>query len=436
MPTTTTKTGRSFPFISQNGPFATRDQAPTRRPFSAAGRAFAKGLRAAGLTSRYRVTRNLIFDFLDIDSLAAIDTLRRDAADRRRLEKRGYALLGRMFGIDGTERETIAAIAAYSRTADAVIRYLRNTALSQYASHVEMTNEIDLEHSPVALLLIIFDDRYHKKARFEARRKLLFMNLAASIDQRERETGIEENFARFLDFLNTHVWSPGLKIGELDISYLHSRHDAKTFRCREVKVIGPEKAARIKPGKGEKLTLIKRRLFRDNGRDIPIYVSIRKKSPETKVLKLLRKGEENPAVAVDDELGLMAVVESLAEVRAFLRHLTRCAIATGSFMTFEEVSDTLTGGRHESGSIGSSPGTPMFKFFARMGGMRVEFIIHTHRTYLNYIYQRGVSHDEYEVRRIFDSGVAELLFPRDIYHVDLNEAKKRQLDLCRRRIEG
>ncbi|MFW3146682.1 MAG: hypothetical protein ACMUIE_07715, partial [Thermoplasmatota archaeon] len=42
-----------------------------------------------------------------------------------------------------------------------------------------------------------------------------------------------------------------------------------------------------------------------NGRNIPIYVSVRKKPPEAKVLKLLRKGEENPADAVDDELGLM-----------------------------------------------------------------------------------------------------------------------------------
>ncbi|MDA8417974.1 MAG: hypothetical protein M0Z90_02960, partial [Desulfobacteraceae bacterium] len=177
-----------------------------------------------------------------------------------------------------------------------------------------------------------------------------------------------------------------------------------------------------------------RRRFQDSGREVPIYVSIRKKPPEAKVLKLLRKGEENPAVAVDDELGLMAVLDSVAEVKLFLTHLTQSAMRAESFMTLEEISDTLTGGHHQGG-IGSSRLTPMFKFFARMGGMRVEFIIHSNKTYLNYIYQRDISHDEYEIKRIFDSGVAEMLFPQDIYYLDMADIKERQLRQCRRQIE-
>jgi len=93
-------------------------------------------------------------------------------------------------------------------------------------------------------------------------------------------------------------------------------------------------------------------------------------------------------------------------------------------MTLEEVSDTLSGGEHMSSSIGSSSRTRMLKFFARMGGMRVEFIVHTNCSYLNYMYERDVSHDEYEVKRIFESGVAELLFPKDIYEIDIAERKE------------
>ncbi|MDP2757648.1 MAG: hypothetical protein Q8O45_08545, partial [Desulfurivibrionaceae bacterium] len=74
-------------------------------------------------------------------------------------------------------------------------------------------------------------------------------------------------------------------------------------------------------------------------------------------------------------------------------------------------------------------------FFARMGGMRVEFIVHTNRSYLNYIYEREVSHDEYEVKRIFDSGVAQLLFPQDIYEIDIAEKKEAVLRWFRKRIE-
>jgi hypothetical protein len=47
--------------------------------------------------------------------------------------------------------------------------------------------------------------------------------------------------------------------------------------------------------------------------------------------------------------------------------------------------DTLGGGKRKSSNIGSSSSTPMLKFFARMGGMRVEFIVHTNKSYLDYI---------------------------------------------------
>jgi hypothetical protein len=125
----------------------------------------------------------------------------------------------------------------------------------------------------------------------------------------------------------------------------------------------------------------------------------------------------------------------VGDVKRFLRHLTRSAVRADSFMTLEDISDTLTGGEYGGTATGSSSRTPMLKFFARLGGMRVEFIIHTNQSYLNYIYQRDVAHDEYEVKRIFDTGVAEFLFPSDIYHLDMEQIRDRQLVRFRRQIE-
>jgi hypothetical protein len=438
-----------FSLLDRSGPFATGDRPPVLAPFSQEARLFARGLAEAGMRTRYRILRNQIFEFLDIRSFAGIPAIINDPARRKLVNERAYRLLGNMFGIEGNAREVILRVNTYSRTADGVINYLKAKVLSNYASYIEMTNEIDSCKSPVDLLLILFDDRYHKKARFEAKRKLILMNLAGSIDQRERETEVEAKFDQFLDFLNEHVWSKKSRIGELEIVYLLSDHDPKTFACNKVEVIGQghwaygTTAAKVfgkevpggKKKVNQKLTLIKRRRFRANGVEVPIYVSIRKKQSEAKVLKLLRKGEENPAVAVDDELGLMGVVDSVAEVKAFQRHLTQSATKAGSLMTLEEVTDTLSGGAHHSGSIGSSAKTQMFKFFARMGGMRVEFIVHTNRSYLNYMYEREVSHDEYEVKRIFDSGVAQLLFPQDIYEIDIAEKKEAVIRWFRKRIE-
>ena len=103
----------------------------------------------------------------------------------------------------------------------------------------------------------------------------------------------------------------------------------------------------------------------------------------------------------------------------------------------EDIIDTLNGSNgHSSSNIGSSSSTPMMKFFARMGGMRVEFIVHTNKTYLDYMYKKDVSHDEYEVKRIFDSGVADLLFPREIYHLDMTAARNQLIRWFRQRIEN
>ena len=150
-----------------------------------------------------------------------------------------------MFGIQGSEREIRARVNEYARTADAVINSMKIKLFAPYASHIAITNEIEIANDPLELLLMIFDNRYHKKARFEAQRKLALMSLAGSIDQRERETGIEEKFARFLAFLNDYVWSRNQKIGEHDIVYLLSHHDNEEFHCSEVTVVPKEEAPSI-----------------------------------------------------------------------------------------------------------------------------------------------------------------------------------------------
>lgn len=425
-----------FTSMLQNGPFAVNDLPPVAHPFSREAKSWVRTLhRNQLLKTKYRAVRGQIFDFLGISSFDEILLLIRDRTLRAETTLRCQNLLGKMFALNGVSHDVGRYLHDYARTADDVVNSLRAKVLAPYRSHIETTNEIETTHDPVALLLIIFDERFHRKARFEAKRKLVLMNLAGSIDQRERETDIETKFSDFLRFLNAHVWSPSLKIGDLQIRYLHSRHNPEDFSCQEVRVLSEDQARAVTLAPGEKLTLIKRRSFSNQGREIPIYVTIRKKPPSAKVLKLLRKNEKNPATAVDDELGLMAVVNSVSDVKCFIRHLTRSTVQAGSFMTLEDISDTLTGGEYAGTSMGSSGKTPMLKFFARLGGMRVEFIIHTNRSYLNYIYQRDVAHDEYEVKRIFDTGVAEFLFPGDIYHLQMDAIRTAQINSFRRQIE-
>jgi hypothetical protein len=423
--------------MKQDGPFTVEDDVYIRGNFSAHAREWVKAYFHDPLTlMKYRAVRGQIFDLLQIDHFGEIQQLIDDPLLFRARSDRAYALLGNLFGIAGDVSEVRGRIRQYAVSADEVIDHLKNKVLADYSSNIELSNEIEAMQSPVNLLLTVFNNRYHKKARFEAKRKLVLMGLAGSIDQRERETEIENKFATFLNFLNQNVWSPGLKIGELKTAYLLSQHAEADFACTSVKLLDEKQASSLgllKPR--EKLTLIKRRLFDDGNRQIPVYVTVRKKDSAAKILKLLRKNEKNPAVAVDDELGLMAVLDSISDVKRFVRHLTNAAVKADSFMVLEDISDTLTGGAYHGSSESSNQQTPMLKFFARLGGMRVEFIIHTNQTYLNYRYQRDIAHDEYEVKRLFDSGVAEFLFPPDIYHLDMEAIRNSQLKKFRKAIE-
>lgn len=426
-----------FIAMKQDGPFAVRDQISFEHPFCRQNRQWAAIFRHdRQMATKYRAVRDQLFDLLQVESFGGIPTLLHSPVLRQQCSVRAYRLLGDLFGITGELSEIRNKIHEYMNTADAVITHLKSKVLAAYSSHIEISNEIETSKNPIDLLLITFDNRYHKKIRFEAKRKLVLMGLAGSIDQRERETDIENKFSSFLNFLNQYVWSPQLKIGELEVAYLSSHHDDADFSCTQVEVIDAEAARYLNEfAENEKLTLVKRRLFHHNGQEIPVYVTVRKKDSAAKVLKLLRKNEKNPAVAVDDELGLMAVLDNVNHVKRFVRHLTRAAVQADSFMLLEDISDTLAGNRYNATSTGSSNKTQMLKFFAKMGGMRVEFIIHTNQTYLNYRYQRGTSHDEYEVRRLFDSGVTEFLFPYDIYRLDMAQIREKQLQRFRKMIE-
>lgn len=457
-----------FKLLDQSGPFATCDNVQDQRMFSSFSRSQVKILQKEKLYNRYLLTRNQIFQLLNVSSFAEIKRLINDKERREATTCRAYGLLSRMFGIGGSENECLIAIKNYSRTADGVIRYLKRAVISPYSSYLDIDNKVDAIYDPVELLLILFDNRYHKKARFEAKRKLVLMQLAAAIEQRERETDIENKFTAFVDFLNNQVWSSDVKIGEEEPAFLlslhcpedfscsevsvhschcpedfscsevsvHSCHYAEDFPCSEVSVHSwASKKTDQSLGYGLKKTLIKRLWFHSNAKKIPIYVIVRKKEPVAKVLKLIRKGEENPDIAVADELGLMGVLDNITDVRIFQKHLIESAFRAGTFLTQEDIADTLEGGLEYNGNTGSSIKTPMLKFFARMGGMRVEFIIHTNKSFLNYTYQRGVAHREYEVNRLFDSGVADLLFPKDIYFLDLASIKEELLQLFRKQIE-
>jgi hypothetical protein len=378
-----------------------------------------------GGTERAKIksVRAELIQLLDLDSMNKLPQLLNDPRARERAGKKAYKKIGKMFGIEGRDEEVETAIKGYGKLANQVILGVVKDYLSDSEADFGITNGVQTVNEPVELGLMMLDDTYSQRQRFEAKRKLSLMLLAGLIDERERERNINEQSQQFNNFLDEHVWSGKRKKGETVRVYLLSTHDPKDFR-----VIGKPEVhydrENLKTKKGQKITPLSQREFEINGRTVQIHTSIREKGPEAKILKLLKKGEENPAVAVDDELGFMGVANTARDVEAFKERLRQGAKNANSMIIFEGVEDNLSGGKRGTPSVGGSKDVQMFKSFVRVNGLRCEMILHTNETYLNYKYKSGIAHEEYEITRLYDNGIISLLFPPEIYKYNHERMKK------------
>jgi len=386
-----------------------------------------------GEMTKLELERKQLFQLLGVSSVPEITNLLTDPVKRAETNTRFIHELGGSFGIEGSTKEREERITRYAEEADSVIQYLRTSIVPDFNSDIEMVNEVQATNNPLDLLLITFDKKYNKQARFEAKRKLILMRIAGSIDQTERELGASDQFKQFQDFLNNHVWNTELLIGDSTTAHLISEHDPDTFGCESVVVSQEKPQKELQPN--QKITTIRRRNFQVDGKIIPIYVTTREKSPDAKIMKLLRKGGENPAVAVEDGLGLMGVLDNARDIKLFENHLMASAIKAESPMRLEDIHDSLKSGGGTGTNNESSNELRMRKYFVKMGKIRVELMLFTNSAYLDYRYKKGVSHQEYEVRRLFDSGVIGLLFPQDLYELDYNTMKSKAISSIRSRIE-
>jgi hypothetical protein len=384
-------------------------------------------------------TKGQIFQLLGVKSFSEIQNIIKDDKLREETSKKAYALLGKMYGISGNEKEIASRIVNFAGRADFVIEYLNKNifALSDSPVEFEMINEVRNTTNPTDLLLMIFDERYSTRAKFEAKRKLVLMNLAGSIEQREKETNNEEKFKKFMKFLDEHVLDKNTKIGELESVFVLSKHKNDNFEVESYEILTKkEKEKRdrdgIKREKGQKLTELNWRKFTLDGKQIPMQYSTREKGREKKILKLLRKGIENPAVAVEDDLGIMAVFRSKKDINSFQMRLIQGATDYGSYMSFEQIEDSLENGNYSAKNVGSNSELRQRNFYINTdGGVRIDAITHTIKTYLDFLYKDGVSHNEYEVKRLFDTSVVELLFPKSVYDTNWKEIEPKIIQTVR-----
>ena len=409
--------------------------------------------------SRVRVTLKQLRAFLGINSLEDIQKLREDDEFRHVASQRAYRFIGVNYEIPGTPEEVEETVKDYAQVANNVISAIRARELKDYSSSVEPINDVESEHDPVQLLLIALDRTYTPRARFEAKRKFELMKLAANLDQWDREMKFDDQQSALDRFMSEHVYStPELK-GQLNDAYVLSTFDPETYDVVSVQVLqlgnekertyfDPENNQWVKINSHQKLMRIPRRTFRHNGRAIPIWSVNAPKSTESKMLKMIRKGYEDPERAIRDNVRMMGVFDTYLDVHSFVDHLQSCAIEKGSFLMIQQQEDNLKGGARTKASAAENGGDPhvrMFKFIGRMalpgvGPVSFEFIGHTNETLLEYRYKRGRSHEEFKDRENFGEDdeitVLDMLFPYAHYGIDMKMLRVDRIATIREELEA
>lgn len=355
-----------------------------------------------------------------------------------------------------TEKESRRAkeIESLGKDANNFIAYLRFDVLEPVAQKIRTSEEVTSRNDPVELLELVFAPGYAEQVRFEAKRKLFLMALVAAVNYRERESGQIDRYNMFVDFLNKHIWDREKAIGDTQSTYIMSRHslsDYSVLRDDEgnpyveevptsrIKAARAEVLASVPEEKGYhlRLTELQQRHFRHKGELIPAYISHRGetgKEKESQIQKMIGKGEENPAVAIQDTMGMIVVVKDTDAVVKFMDHLQEAGTESGSLLRIEGIENTLDGKKTYSAKrAGSSPKTRMLKFFARVHGMRMEIIVHTYDSYLDYFHSDATGHKIYQINRLFDpnTSVFDLLFPEYIYGLKPEDIKAELLENAR-----
>jgi hypothetical protein len=350
------------------------------------------------------------------------------------------------------EKQRAEKIERYGRLADAFINsYLRTGVWEPISTSTDLTEEVQSTNDVRGLMLLLFSPGYDQRVQFEAKRKLVLMSLAAATDARSSELKEQDHYPQFTAFLNEHVWhrAPGERVGSTRRVALLSKHafdDYKTIDVKELETpediaAAEKRLSHHKPrrhGYHLRLSELNQRHIMNAGVLIPVFQDSRQKNLLARMGKMIRKGEEDPAIAVQDTTGLMLVARNLAEARKLFRYIASGGNSKSALLKIEELEDTLDGrSEYSAENAGSSSKTRQLKFIARMAGRPIEVVIHTYDSYLDYLHADEVAHEEYEVRRLIDSGAFDLLFPESIYHISrerLGRMIEHQRDFKRRTI--
>lgn len=414
-----------------------------------------------------RIIRRTILNIVGVTNFSQIPELFYDEAKKQEIYKKFIIEYGNTYGIgikipsikeiSGKEEEKLteqelthtkrnksyfekfdfekkeSSILQALNNANDIIRFFENTEigiLRKYDTSIGQVNEIEAIKNPVDLLMICFSSKASKKMKFEARRKLALMDLTLKLNlEFEKQNN---NMDTVLRYFNTHVWDG--PIGETKKIEILTKHNREDYKCENISILEPNQKVELHNLMRYEVFDMRefqsRRINKQTGERIkkPAYFISRRKDSISAYLKALRLNTKD-VEKITDHIGIRIVCINKIDCLDFIDSLKNSSKNSGNLVIIEDVQDTIENGEEFKGaSKGSSGKTEMIKINLIISGVKAELQLHTLRTYLDSRYRDEVGAEEYMIKRLFDDGVVNLIYPNDIYGVDFDLIKKRMIE--------
>ncbi len=452
--------GGNFDLLDQNGHFRIPDFSlsnpepplPKQHPLTNGERSQQRRAWRESLTIGERIEfTTLRANVLELFGVENLPQIRDVVADPQRKADRtveANRIIAKKFGIRGSDEFIKAQIDEYYKTA---VRERREEAAKLgMSTPFELSNAVALTSNVLELFHLAFFNK-DKRIRFEAGKILDGMDAVAAADSVRRE----EETTRFLASPETtavHVDKEGEE-ADPDVSAINavldghfyssappeepalfkSKHAKDDFRTLEITRI-PKKQARIArfkdPGDMHLWTDIPERVIDYDGTQILAYTTVRKKTTESTTRKARRKGTKNIRKAVEDTIAMRVVVENKADIPKVHEKLVQAFADAGHSFTILELQDSLSGGGYAIRNPGSSEDLQVINLGARAGHWTLEIQYTDYFGIIDSTTRRGVARADFELNRLYESGVPQHDFPEWIYgqpHDKIREKREREI---------
>jgi len=371
---------------------------------------------------KFRLIRREILNILQVDNLADVPAIFNNEKKKAVIRHRLLEMYRRLYGLtEQSDRDIWRMIVAALKLADGVIDIFENPEvgiLKQYRTSMEMTNEVRAIEDPVDLLLLMFSPKATAVAQYEARRKLVLADTAF-----HAQLFLEEAVKPMDSFLRTtqRLMFGGV-IGATKHLEILSAHSPTDYSAQEVNILQTGEKVGISPY-NRYTNFVMREWDYGSGKRLAAVES-RTKDPRSLILKMLRKETKDP-YQTDDYLGAKLVFLSKADIFRFLDTFSQKAAQDGILLDFMEVADSIENGMDfRALNNGASPSLEVVKAHVRVNGQMAELQMYTIRTFLDSRYHDDFGHETaYSFKRLFESGVVELLYPESIYGINFSNGE-------------